>query len=226
MSLPELWRALPAGLAAALDPERPWELLGAPLDTILAELPSQAVEIALDPRVVLAGDRIVIGAGTRIAPGVTIEGPVRIGRDCQLRPGAYLRGGVWLGDGCVVGANVELKHAILLDGAHAPHLNYVGDSILGRGANLGAGAILSNFRHDGREIVIRDGDRRLATGLRKLGALLGDDVAIGCNSVLNPGTIIGAGTRVYTGAQLRNGVYPSGSMVKLRQALEITRLEG
>lgn len=221
MSLPPLWRELPAELAAAFDPERPWDLLGAPLDALLAALPSQRIEIALDPRVVLAGDRIAIGAGTRIAPGATIEGPVRIGRDCTIRPGAYLRGGVWLGDGCVVGANVEIKRSILLDGAHAPHLNYVGDSILGRGANLGAGAVLSNFRHDGREIVLRDGDRRLVTGRRKLGALLGDAVAIGCNSVLNPGTVVGAGSQVYTGVQLRSGVYPERSMIKLRQAIEI-----
>lgn len=221
MSLPPLWRELPAELAAAFDPERPWELLGAPLDALLAALPSQRIEIALDPRVVLAGDRIAIGAGTRIAPGATIAGPVRIGRDCTIRPGAYLRGGVYLGDGCVVGANVEIKRAILLDGAHAPHLNYVGDSILGRGANLGAGAVLSNFRHDGREIVLRDGDRRLATGRRKLGALLGDEVAVGCNAVLNPGTVVGAGSQVYTGVQLRSGVYPQQSMIKLRQTIEI-----
>lgn len=221
MSLPPLWRELPAELAAAFDPERPWELLGAPLDALLAALPSQRIEIALDPRVVLAGDRIAIGAGTRIAPGATIAGPVRIGRDCTIRPGAYLRGGVYLGDGCVVGANVEIKRAILLDGAHAPHLNYVGDSILGRGANLGAGAVLSNFRHDGREIVLRDGNRRLATGRRKLGALLGDEVAVGCNAVLNPGTVVGAGSQIYTGVQLRSGVYPQQSMIKLRQTIEI-----
>jgi UDP-N-acetylglucosamine diphosphorylase / glucose-1-phosphate thymidylyltransferase / UDP-N-acetylgalactosamine diphosphorylase / glucosamine-1-phosphate N-acetyltransferase / galactosamine-1-phosphate N-acetyltransferase len=226
MSFPELWRELPAELAAAFDPERPWDLLGAPLDALLAALPSQAIEIALDPRVHLSGDRIAIGAGTRIAAGATIEGPVRIGRDCQLRPGAYLRGGVWLGDGCVVGANVEIKHAILLDGAHAPHLNYVGDSILGRGANLGAGAVLSNFRHDGGEIVIPDGDRRHVTGRRKLGALLGDGVAVGCNSVLNPGTIVGAGSQVYTGVQLRSGVYPRASMIKLRQVIEIVPRTG
>jgi len=226
MSLPPLWRALPPELAAAYDAGRPWELLGAPLDAALEALPSQRIEISLDPRVVVSGDRIAIGAGTRIAPGVTLSGPVRIGRDCVIRPGAYLRGGVFLGDGCVVGANVELKRAILMDGAHAPHLNYVGDSILGRGVNLGAGAVLSNFRHDGREITIPDGGRRHATGLRKLGALLGDDVAVGCNAVLNPGTVVGAGSRIYTGVQLRAGVYPAGSMIKLRQALEIAPLDG
>jgi bifunctional N-acetylglucosamine-1-phosphate-uridyltransferase/glucosamine-1-phosphate-acetyltransferase GlmU-like protein len=222
---PELWSELPAPFAAAFDPERPWELLGAPLDGVLAELPSQRIEIALDPRVVLRGDRIAIGAGTRIAPGATLEGPLRIGRDCEIRPGAYLRGGVWLGDGCVVGANVELKRAILFDHAKAPHLSYVGDSILGRGVNLGAGTILSNFRHDGAAITIPAPSGAIATGRRKLGALLGDDVATGCNSVLSPGCVVGAGTRLYTGVQLRSGVWPARSLVKLRQQLETVALD-
>ena len=225
MPLPELWRALPAPFAAALDPVRPWELLGAPLDAALAALDDQAIEIALDPRVVLAGNRIAIGAGTRVAPGATIAGPVRIGRDCEIRAGAVLRGGVWLGDGCVVGANVEVKRAIFLDGAKAPHLNYVGDSILGERVNLGAGTILSNFRHDGGEIAIPAGGARLATGTRKLGALLGDDVATGCNSVLNPGTIVGARSRLYTGVQLRSGVWPADSLIRLRQSLDVVPLE-
>jgi len=226
MPLPELWRLLPAPFDGALDPERPWLLLGAPLDAALAALPSQAIEIALDPRVILSGDRIAIGKGTRIAPGATIEGPVRIGENCEIRSGAYLRGGVWLGDGCVVGANVEVKRAIFLDGAKAPHLSYVGDSILGAGVNLGAGTILSNFRHDGGEISIPDGTARIATGCRKLGALLGDGVATGCNSVLNPGAIVGARTRLYTGIQLRSGVWPADSLVRLRQELEVVSLRG
>lgn len=220
-SWPELWAALPEELAAALDPERPWELLAAPLDALLDDLPAQAIEIALDPRVHLAGDRIAIGRGTKIGPGAVIEGPIRIGRDCEIRAGAYLRGGCWLGDGCVVGANVEVKRGVFLDGARAPHLNYVGDSILGREVNLGAGTVLSNFRHDGGEISIPVAGGRVATGRRKLGALLGDGVATGCNSVLNPGTIVGARTQIYTGVQLRAGAYPADSIVKLRQQLEI-----
>jgi bifunctional UDP-N-acetylglucosamine pyrophosphorylase/glucosamine-1-phosphate N-acetyltransferase len=226
MSLPELWAELPEPFAAALDPLRPWELLGAALDAALAALPSQAIEVALDPRVVLAGDRVAIGCGTRIAAGATLEGPLRIGRDCEIRPGAYLRGGCWLEDGCVVGANVEVKRAIFLAGARAPHLSYVGDSILGRGVNLGAGTILSNFRHDGGEVRIPFEGGILATGRRKLGALLGDGVATGCNSVLNPGTIVGARTRLYTGVQLRAGLWPADSIVKLRQQLEVVADQG
>jgi len=222
---PELWRELPEPFAGAFDAERPWELLGEALDAALAALPSQRIETGVDPRVVLRGDRIVIGAGTRLAPGATLEGPLRIGCDCEIRPGAYLRGGVWLGNGCVVGANVEVKRAILLDHAKAPHLSYVGDSILGRGVNLGAGTILSNFRHDGAAITIPIDGGELATGRRKLGALLGDGVATGCNSVLSPGCVVGAGTRLYTGVQLRSGVWPAGSLVKLRQRLEVVELE-
>lgn len=218
---PELWAVLPEAFAGAFEAARPWDLLGTPLDAALAALPAQAIEIALDPRVHLAGDRIAIGRGTRIAPGAVLEGPLRIGRDCEIRPGAYLRGGCWLGDGCVVGASAELKRAILLDGARAPHLNYVGDSVLGRAVNLGAGTILSNFRHDGGEITIPLAGERSPTGRRKLGALLGDGVATGCNSVLNPGTIVGARTQIYTGVQLRAGAYPADSIVKLRQQLDI-----
>ena len=215
------WSALPEPFRSALDPERPWELLAAPLDAALAELASQAIEIALDPRVHLAGDRIAIGRGTRIGPGAVIDGPIRIGRDGEIRAGAYLRGGCWLGDGCLVGANVEVKRGIFLDGSRAPHLNYVGDSILGREVNLGAGTVLSNFRHDGGEISIPRDGAKVATGRRKLGALLGDEVATGCNSVLNPGSIVGARTQIYTGVQLRAGAWPADSVVKLRQQLEI-----
>lgn len=222
--LPELFAELPPELAAGFDPQAPWTLLGAPLDAVLAALPSSRLDAAIGPDVHLAGDRIVVGKGTHIAPTAVIEGPVRIGDDVEIRPGAYIRGGVWIGDGCVVGANTELKRAILLDGAKAPHLAYVGDSILGRGVNLGAGTILSNFRHDGREIVVPQGDERRPTGRRKLGAILGDRVMTGCNCVLHPGSIVGRGTQIYPGVQLRTGVWPAASIVKLRQDLEVVAI--
>ena len=223
MSFPELWAALPVELAADYDPDRPWDLLGDVLERALDALPTQAIEVGLDPRVVLAGDRIEIGAGSRISPGATIEGPVRIGRNCTIRSGALLRGGVWLEDGAVVGVNVEVKRAVFLARARAPHLSYVGDSILGAGVNLGAGTVLSNYRHDGGSISIANPDRPLPTGRRKLGALLGDGVATGCNVVVHPGTIVGARTRLYPGVQLRSGVWPADSIVKLRQQLEVVR---
>lgn len=223
-ALPELWRELPPPLARTRDPERPWDLLGTPLDEALAALPSARIDSAVGPDVHLSGDRIVIERGVRIAPGAVIEGPAYLGEGCAIRPGAYLRGGVWLAPGALVGANTEVKRAILLAGARAPHLAYVGDSVLGRDANLGAGTILSNFRHDGGEIVVPYGDERLATGRRKLGALLGDEVRTGCNCVLHPGCIVGAGTVLYPGVHLRAGVYPAGRLVKLRQQLEIVEV--
>jgi bifunctional N-acetylglucosamine-1-phosphate-uridyltransferase/glucosamine-1-phosphate-acetyltransferase GlmU-like protein len=221
-ALPHLFAELPTAFARRYDPEAPWALLGEPLTEILDALPSDAIEIRPLPDVHLAGDRIAIGRGTRIHPTAVIEGPVWIGRDVEIRPGAYIRGGAWIGDRCVVGANTEIKCAILLPGAHAPHLNYVGDSILGSRVNLGAGTILSNFRHDGREIHIPTGTgRMLATGRRKLGAILGDGVLTGCNSVLHPGCVVGRDTQIYPGVQLRPGVYPEASLVKLRQEIEI-----
>jgi UDP-N-acetylglucosamine diphosphorylase / glucose-1-phosphate thymidylyltransferase / UDP-N-acetylgalactosamine diphosphorylase / glucosamine-1-phosphate N-acetyltransferase / galactosamine-1-phosphate N-acetyltransferase len=225
-SLPPLFAELPEPFARRYDREAPWALLGDALDEVLAELPSDAIEAKLSPDVHLLGDRIAVGRGTRIAPGAVIEGPVWIGRDVEIRPGCYIRGGCWIGDGAVVGASTEVKRAILLPRAHAPHLNYVGDSVLGVGVNLGAGTILSNFRHDGREIVIRHQGRTLATGRRKLGAILGDGVLTGCNSVLNPGCVVGRGTQIYTGVQLRGGIYPADSMVKLRQQIEVVEISG
>ena len=225
---PQLFASLPPGLAEVFDPRRPWALLGAPLDELLAGLPSSRLDTPIPPGVHLLGDRIVIGKGVRLSPGAVLEGPLRIGDDCEVRPGAYLRGGVWIGEGCVVGANVEVKHAILLDGAKAPHLNYVGDSILGKDVNLGAGTILSNFRHDGSEIEIpdrKDGRARIATGRRKLGAILGDGVLTGCNCVVHPGVVVGRGTLIYPGVQLRSGIYPEKSIVKLRQDLEVVPQE-
>lgn len=220
-SIPPLFANLPAALARLFDPEVPWELLGEPLEELLQAIPDSAIEIPLQPDAHLLGDRIAIGAGTRIQPGAVIEGPIWIGKDVQIRSGAYLRGGNWIDDGSVVGTHTEIKRSILLSGAKAPHQNYVGDSILGEGVNLGAGTILSNFRHDGQEITIPHGDIRIASGRRKLGAVLGDGVLTGCNSVLHPGVVIGAGSQIYPGVQLRSGLYPAGCIVKLRQQLEI-----
>ena len=133
------------------------------------------------------GDRISIGNGTLLDPGVYIQGPCIIGKNCTIRHGANLRGGVILGDGCVIGHGTEVKQSILLDGAHATHLCYVGDSILGAGVNLGAGVKCANLRLDRKEILIS----KVKTGLKKLGAIIGDGAQIGCNCVLNPGTLVG-----------------------------------
>jgi UDP-N-acetylglucosamine diphosphorylase / glucose-1-phosphate thymidylyltransferase / UDP-N-acetylgalactosamine diphosphorylase / glucosamine-1-phosphate N-acetyltransferase / galactosamine-1-phosphate N-acetyltransferase len=219
--MPPLFAALPEPFAASYDPNAPWSLLGDPLDAILQALPSSRIDVRLSPDVHLLGNGIVIGAGTHIGPGAVIEGPLLLPRDVEIRPGAYLRGGVWIGDGAVVGTNTEIKCSILLPGAKAPHLNYVGDSILGAGVNLGAGTILSNFRHDGREVRIG----RLSSGRRKLSSVLGDGVMTGCNCVLHPGVVVGRGTQIYPGVQLRSGIYPEKSIVKLRQELDVVPQE-
>lgn len=225
MTLPPLFAEIPDAFREHYEPEAPWALLGDPLDAVLDALPSEALGIRPSPDVHLIGDRIAIGKGTRIGPGTVIHGPVWIGEDVDIRPGAFLRGGCWIGDGAVVGASTEVKRGILFPGAKAPHLNYVGDSILGQRVNLGAGTILSNFRHDAREIRIpvegEDAATYLETGRRKLGAVLGDGVLTGCNCVLNPGAVVGRETRIYPGAVLRSGVYPEASIVKLHQPIEV-----
>ena len=226
MQIPELFSTLPEAFAAQLDPDAPWALLGEPLDAVLDDLPSDGIEARLSPDVHLAGDRIVIGRGTVVQPGALLEGPLFIGSGALIRTGAYVRGGAWIGDGAVVGANTEVKRSILMAGAKAPHLAYVGDSVLGAGVNLGAGTVLSNFRHDGAEISIPvDGESlgtgSLATGRRKLGAILGDGVKTGCNAVLSPGVVVGARTQTYAGVVLRPGIYAADSIVKLRQQLTI-----
>jgi NDP-sugar pyrophosphorylase family protein len=153
-----------------------------------------------------------MGENVKIAPTAYIEGPAIIGANTEIRPGAYIRGTVIIGEKCVIGNSTELKNAVLCDGVQVPHYNYVGDSVLGDKAHLGAGAICSNFKGDGSNITVR-GDQNYATGLRKMGAILGDRADIGCGSVLNPGTVIGKGTRVYPLNSLR-GVYPEKSIVK------------
>ncbi|MCP4202481.1 MAG: hypothetical protein GY769_11175 [bacterium] len=221
MTLPPLFAELPGSLAARYSLEAPWKLLGSPLEELFAELPDERIDGLIEPGAHISGNGIVIGKGTRVRSGASVQGPVRIGEDCEIRPGAFIRGGVWLENGCIVGANTEVKHSIFFGGAAAPHLNYVGDSILGAQVNLGAGTVLSNFRHDGSDVSLGTGDDAVPTGRRKLGAILGDRVLTGCNCVLHPGTLVGAGTQLYPGVQLRSGVHPANSIIKLRQELEI-----
>ncbi len=137
------------------------------------------------------GDHIYIHTSASIGNYVTIEGPCYVGPNVEIRHGAYLRGRCWISDGCVVGGSTEIKNSILLPGSKAPHFNYVGDSILGFGVNLGAGTKLSNVRNDRGTIPLMNAKRRIFdSGLTKLGALIGDNAHLGCNVVTNPGTII------------------------------------
>lgn len=148
-----------------------------------------------------------------VAEHATILGPTVIGKGTQIRPGAFIRGSVLVGEDCVVGNSCELKNAILFDKVQVPHFNYIGDSILGYRAHTGAGAITSNVKSDKTLVTVKTPDGRIETGLKKFGACLGDCVEIGCNSVLNPGTVVGRNTNVYPLTSVR-GAIPPDSIVK------------
>ena len=149
----------------------------------------------------------------KIAPTASIGAPCIIGANTEIRQCAFIRGSAIIGEGCVIGNSVEIKNAIIFDGAQVPHFNYVGDSILGVYAHMGAGSITSNVKSDKKLIVIHAKDGDIPTGLKKTGAFLGDHVEVGCNSVLNPGTVIGRGARVYPLSCVR-GVVPADSIYK------------
>jgi NDP-sugar pyrophosphorylase family protein len=163
---------------------------------------------------------VEIGEGTTVEPGAVILGPTIIGQGCQIRSGAYIRGNALIGHGVVIGHSSEIKNSLIHNEAEIPHLTYVGDSILGWRSHLGAGVIVSNLKVTREAVVVRVNDRVYNTGLRKFGAIVGDEVEIGCNAVLNPGTIVGRGSLAYALTSL-SGYYPPGTVVKLRQSLEI-----
>lgn len=160
----------------------------------------------------LYAEGVLVGENVKIYPTATIDPPAVIGSGTEVRPGAFIRGSVIVGEGCIIGNSTELKNCILLNGAQVPHYNYVGDSILGEHTHMGAGAICSNLKSDGNNITIH-GDEEYETGLRKIGAILGDGADIGCGSVLNPGTVVGKATSVYPLTAVR-GVIPEGCIVK------------
>jgi len=159
------------------------------------------------------GEQVYIGRGTVIEPGAYIKGPAWIGPDCEIRHGAYIRENVVIGAGSVIGNSTEIKNSFLCNGCQAPHYNYVGDSILGAGVHLAAGVILSNLKLSGDFIVLRAGKTNLTTGLRKFGALVGDGAEIGCDAVLNPGSIVGRKSLIYPGVVWR-GILPAHSIAK------------
>jgi len=163
---------------------------------------------------------VFIGQGTVIEQGAMIKGPAWIGENCEIRSGAYIRENVIVGNSCVLGNSCEFKNSILFDEAQVPHFNYVGDSILGVRAHLGAGVILSNVKLDHSEITVAGLEGLIPTGLRKFGAIVGDRAEIGCNSVLSPGSVIGRDTVLYPSSQWR-GVAPAGSIIKHKQEFEI-----
>ena len=173
------------------------------------------------------GHQVVIGEGTIVEPGAMIKGPAIIGKNCQIRHNAYLRENVIVGDDCVVGNASELKNALLFNGAQAPHYNYIGDSILGHKAHLGAGVKISNVRLLPGNVTVELDGAFTDTGLRKFGALIGDGAEVGCNAVLNPGSILGRGALIYPNVLWR-GFLPANHMAKNKAEIEIVvkRLHG
>ena len=184
----------------------PWQILPE-----IKEYSKQLIEKGIDGYTLISPD-VLVGKDVKIAPTATIEGPCIIGDGTEIRPGAYIRGSVITGCGCVIGNSTELKNCILLDKVQVPHYNYVGDSVLGNYSHMGAGSICSNLKSGGSHVVIH-GDTDIDTGLRKIGGILADGADIGCGCVLNPGTVVGKGTRVYPLVCLR-GVIDENKIVK------------
>ncbi len=159
----------------------------------------------------------------KIASSAFIGGPCIIGADTQVRHCAFIRGSAVIGSGCVIGNSVEIKNAIIFDSAQVPHFNYVGDSILGYKAHMGAGAVTSNVKQDKTPVIIRTEIMKIETGLKKFGAIIGDNAEIGCNAVLNPGSVIGRGARIYPLSNVRGFVHENiiykgnGKVAKINQ---------
>ena len=226
-----------AGLFAGV--ERVWEVLAKLSDYLESLFPARAALLGrVDSGATLVNpERIYLGPGARVEAGAYIKGPAYLGAGCQVRQGAYLRGAVMAGEGCVLGHASEFKNALLLPGSQAGHFAYVGDSILGHRVNLGAGTKLANLEVLSNLHRARTGRRptlklRLPglpqpvdTGLTKMGAILGDDAQTGCNTVTNPGCLIGRHTLVYPNVSLPKGYWAAGKIIKLRQELEVVDLK-
>ena len=166
------------------------------------------------------GDQVFVGQGTVVEDGAMVKGPAIIGRNCQIRHNAYLREDVIVGDNCVVGNSCELKNVFMFNNCQVPHFNYVGDSIIGHQAHLGAGVKVSNVKLDRRNVTVEMDGKPFDTGLRKFGALLGDGAEIGCNVVLNPGSIIGRGAIIYPNVNWR-GILHANMIAKNKAAVEV-----
>ena len=165
-------------------------------------------------------DDVWIARSARVAPTASITGPCIIGKDAEVRHCAFIRGKAIVGEGAVVGNSTELKNAVLFNKVQVPHYNYVGDSVLGYRSHMGAGSICSNVKSDKKLVVVKDGQDKIETGVKKFGAMLGDYVEVGCGSVLNPGTVIGRNTNVYPLSPVR-GCVPADSIYKNKDEIVI-----
>lgn len=186
----------------------PWEVLDKISDYILE------IGKSLDPKKYdKVGEDVWIAKTAKVLPTAYIKGPAIIGENAEVRHCAFIRGKAIVGEGTVVGNSTELKNVILFNKVQVPHYNYVGDSILGYKAHMGAGSITSNIKSDKKLVVVKNGKEEIETGLKKFGAMLGDEVEVGCNSVLNPGTVIGKNSNIYPLSCVR-GVIPEKSIYK------------
>ena len=201
----------------------PWEVLPQIHDFILE------IGMLLDPREYdQVGEDVWISKTAKVAPTAYIHGPAIIGPNTEVRQCAFIRGNALVGADCVVGNSTELKNVILFDHVQVPHYNYVGDSILGYFSHMGAGSITSNVKSDKTLVVVKGNDEfrdiEIKTGLKKFGAMLGDHVEVGCNSVLNPGSVIGRFTNIYPLSPIR-GYIPENSIVKTGNVVVTKRPE-
>ena len=187
--------------------EYPWQALGG-IKALILELGA-----GLGDDYVQTAPQVWVHKTAVVAPTAYLGAPCIIGANTEMRHCAFVRGSALVGENCVVGNSVELKNVILFDNVQVPHYNYVGDSILGYKSHMGAGSLTSNVKSDKTLVVVKDGTEQIPTGLKKFGAMLGDFVEVGCNSVLNPGTVIGRHTNIYPTSCVR-GVVPEGSIWK------------
>ena len=190
--------------------EYPWEVLPK-IGGFIKELGSTLSEEEYEKR----GENVWVAKSAKVAPTAYINGPAIIGKEAEVRHCAFIRGNALVGEGAVVGNSTELKNVVLFNKVQVPHYNYVGDSILGYKAHMGAGSITSNVKSDKKLVVVKDGKERIETGLKKFGAMLGDEVEVGCGSVLNPGTVIGPHSNIYPLSSVRE-VVPANSIYKKR----------
>lgn len=186
----------------------PWEVL-AKISEFIVTLGNSLPQDIYEKR----GENIWVAKSAKIAPSACINGPAIIDEEAEIRHCAFIRGNAIVGKGAVVGNSTELKNVILFNKVQVPHYNYVGDSILGFKAHMGAGSITSNVKSDKTLVVVKSGEETYETGLKKFGAMLGDNVEVGCNSVLNPGTVIGRETNIYPTSMVR-GFIPAQSIYK------------
>ena len=196
----------------------PWEVLPK-ISSFILELGATLNEDEYEKR----GENVWVAKSAKVAPTAFINGPAIIGKDAEVRHCAFIRGNAIVGEGAVVGNSTELKNVILFNKVQVPHYNYVGDSVLGYKSHMGAGSITSNVKSDKKLVVVKAGVEKIETGMKKFGAMLGDEVEVGCGSVLNPGTVVGNHSNIYPLSSVR-GFVPANSIYK-KQGEVVTKEE-